>query len=216
MSGKSRQTLTEEIANSISHGIGTLLAISGLAVLVSLAAIHGTARHIISCGIFGAALVLCYLTSTLYHGIVLPKVKRRLRVLDHTAIYLLIAGTYTPFMLVSLRGPWGWSLFGLVWGLALVGITLKLTIFNKLGRLSIVLYLLMGWIVVLAFKPLLTALEPGGIYLLLGGGLTYSGGVIFYRWKKLPYHHMIWHLFVMLGSFLHFLAVLYYVIPTGV
>ena len=205
----------EEIANSITHGIGVLLSIGGLAVLVGFASLRGDAWHIATCSIFGSTLILLYAASTLYHSIPLPSIKGILRMIDHSAIYLLIAGTYTPFMLVNLRGPWGWSLFGIIWGIAMVGILLKTTSFGRLPGISLGLYLAMGWIVVIAIKPMLAVLDPGGLGLLLLGGLAYSGGTIFYAWDKLPYNHAIWHLFVMAGSCLHFFAILLYVIPSA-
>ncbi len=203
----------EEIANSVTHGIGVLLAILGLVMLVVFASLHGNAWHIVSCSIFGGTLLLLYLSSTLYHSIPSPKIKRLLRVFDHSAIYLLIAGTYTPFTLVNLRGPWGWSLFGIVWGIALLGIILKLTPYAQLRGVSTTLYLIMGWTVIIAIKPMLAVLAPTGFTLLLLGGLAYTFGVIFYAWKRLPYGHAIWHLFVLAGSCCHFFAVFYYVIP---
>ncbi|MCK4621538.1 MAG: hemolysin III family protein [Desulfuromonadales bacterium] len=216
MNGRSqvaRYSFGEEIANSLTHGVGVLLSIGGLAVLVGFASLHGNAWHITSCSIFGSTLILLYTASTLYHGIPRPEVKRVLRVIDHSAIYLLIAGTYTPFTLVNLRGPWGWSLFGAIWGLALVGIILKTTMLGKISGISTIIYLIMGWVVVIAAKPMFSAIDSGGLLLLLLGGLAYSSGIIFYAWKKLPYHHAIWHLFVMAGSLLHFFAILFYVIP---
>ncbi len=203
----------EEIANSVTHGIGVLLAILGLVMLVVFASLHGNAWHIVSCSIFGGTLLLLYLSSTLYHSIPSPKIKRLLRVFDHSAIYLLIAGTYTPFTLVNLRGPWGWSLFGIVWGIALLGIILKMTPYAQLRGVSTTLYLIMGWTVIIAIKPMLAVLAPTGFTLLLLGGLAYTFGVIFYAWKRLPYGHAIWHLFVLAGSCCHFFAVFYYVIP---
>ncbi|MFK5926694.1 MAG: hemolysin III family protein [Desulfuromusa sp.] len=204
----------EEIANSITHGVGALLSIGGLAILVGFASLHGNAWHIASCSIFGSTLILLYVASTLYHSIPLPNIKGILRQIDHSAIYLLIAGTYTPFMLVNLRGPWGWSLFGTIWGIALIGIILKTTAFGRRPGMSLSFYLAMSWIVVIAIKPLLAVLDKGGLELLLLGGLAYTGGVIFYAWKKLPYSHAIWHLFVMAGSCFHFFAILFYVIPS--
>lgn len=203
----------EEIANSITHGIGALLSIGGLAVLVGFASLRGDVWHIASCSIFGSTLILLYVASTLYHSIPSPKIKEILRSVDHSAIYLLIAGTYTPFMLVNLRGPWGWSLFGTIWGIALLGIVLKTTSFGRLPGISLGFYLAMGWIVVIAIKPMLAVLDKGGLELLLFGGLTYTTGIIFYAWKKLPYSHAIWHLFVLAGSCFHFFAILFYVIP---
>jgi hemolysin III len=209
----SEYTRREEIANSITHGIGALLSIAGLAVLVGFSTTRGDAWHIVSCSIYGTTLILLYLASTLYHSIPIPRLKSFLRTIDHSAIYLLIAGTYTPFMLVNLRGPWGWSLFGTIWGIALLGIILKTTSFGRLPGISLGFYLAMGWIVVIAIKPLLAVLDKGGLELLILGGLAYTGGVIFYVWEKLPYSHAIWHLFVMAGSAFHFFAILFYVIP---
>lgn len=208
-----RYSVREEIANSVTHGIGVLFSLVGLVVLLVMARNSGNVWHLVTCSIFGATLLLSYLTSTLYHSIPGPRIKEMLRRLDHSAIFLLIAGTYTPFMLVNLRGPWGWSLFGAVWGLAVAGILLKTLAFSSFRRLSVVLYLLMGWIVVIAIKPLVATLASGGWQLLLYGGLAYTAGVIFYGWKTLPYNHAVWHLFVLAGSSLHFFAVLFYVIP---
>lgn len=210
-----RYSPAEEIANSITHGVGLLLAIGGLATLTAFAALRGTAWHVVGCSIFGATLVFSYLTSTLYHSLPTIRGKSVLRVLDHCAIFLLIAGTYTPFMLVNLRGPWGWSLFGVVWGIATLGIVFKVTMLRRWTAVSVALYVAMGWVVVVATKPLLAAVAPGGLLLLLFGGLAYTGGVIFYVWRRIPYHHAIWHLFVLAGSVLHFFAVLFYVIPLG-
>jgi len=206
-------TRGEELANSLTHGVGALLAIGGLAWLVTLAAIRGDAWHVVACSIYGAAMVVLYTASTLYHAIPAPRVKRALQVFDHASIYLLIAGTYTPFTLVSLRGPWGWSLFGTVWGLALFGIVLEIAVPGRWRALSLVLYVAMGWVVVVAVKPLLTALPTGGLALLVLGGLAYTGGLGFYAWRRLPYGHAVWHLFVLAGTVLHFVAVLRYVVP---
>ncbi len=208
-----RYSPAEEMANSITHGVGLLLAIGGLATLVAFAALRGTSWHVVGCSIFGATLVFSYLTSTLYHSWPTVRVKSVLRVFDHCAIFLLIAGTYTPFMLVNLRGPWGWTLFGIVWGIATLGIVFKVTMLRKWTVLSVVLYVAMGWVVVVATKPLLSTVAPGGLVLLLLGGLAYTGGVVFYAWRRMPYHHAIWHLFVLAGSVFHFFAVLFYVIP---
>ena len=205
----------EEIANSVTHGIGALLSIGGLAVLVGFASLYGNAWHITSCSIYGSTMILLYVASTLYHGIPIPSIKGILRQIDHSAIYLLIAGTYTPFMLVNLRGSWGWSLFGIVWGIAVLGIVLKATSYGRLPGISLALYLAMGWIVVIAIKPMFAAIDQGGLLLLLLGGVAYTGGVVFYVWKKLPYSHAIWHLFVMAGSCFHFFAILLYVIPSS-
>lgn len=208
-----RYTVREEITNSITHGIGMLLSIAGLVLLATLACRYGDAWHIVSCSIFGTTLILLYTASTLYHSIPHPRAKEILRIIDHSAIFLLIAGTYTPFTLVNLRGHWGWSLFGVIWGLALLGIIFQLTPLRRSKVLSLVLYIGMGWAVVVAAKPLLASVAPQGLLLLAAGGLAYTLGVVFYVWRKLPHHHAIWHIFVLSGSILHFFAVLFYVIP---
>jgi hemolysin III len=206
-------SLGEDIANGITHGIGVVLAISGLAVLITFASIYGNGWHIVSCSIFGATLVFSYTASTLYHSIQLPKAKRVFRVLDHSAIFLLIAGTYTPFTLVNLRGPWGWSLFGVIWGLAVLGILLQTTMPHKWAIFSVGFYVAMGWAVLVAIKPMLSVVEIGGLVLLLLGGMAYTAGIVFYVWRRMPYNHAIWHVFVLAGSVLHFFAILFYVIP---
>ncbi len=208
-----QRSLHEEMANVITHGIGIIFAVSGLSIMMIIAAIHGNIWHISSGAIFGLTLTLLYTTSTLYHRSQTPKTKTLLQRMDHTAIFLLIAGTYTPFTLVSLRGPWGWSLFGVIWGLALVGIILALLPGKRWRVASMVLYISMGWLVIIAIKPLLTAVAPGGLFLLLLGGLFYTSGVLFYGWLSLPYHHAIWHIFVLMGSGLHYFAILFYVMP---
>ncbi len=207
-----RYTLGEEIANSVIHGVGGLLAIGGLAVLTTFAALQGSAWHVVACSVYGATLVVLYTASTLYHSIRPPRAKAVLRVIDHSAIFLLIAGTYTPFTLVNLRGPWGWSLFGVVWGLAALGIVFQLGMLRR-PVASVLLYVGMGWTVLIAIKPLLGAIPSGGLALLVSGGLAYTAGIAFYAWRWLPYHHAVWHLFVLAGSALHFFAILFYVIP---
>jgi hemolysin III len=208
-----RYSLGEEIAASVIHGLGIVLSIAGLGILTAFASVRGNAWHITSCSIFGATLVILYATSTLYHAIPHRRAKAALRVLDHSAIFLLIAGTYTPFSLVSLRGSWGWSLFGIVWGIAVLGIIFKVTMLRRWTKVSVALYLVLGWVALVAMRPLLEALQPGGLALLLAGGGAYSLGVLFYAWRSLPYHHAIWHAFVLAGSVLHFFAVLLFVIP---
>lgn len=203
----------EEIAHAVIHGLGVLLSIGGLVLMVTFSALYGDAWHIVSTSIFGTTLILLYTASTLYHAIPNPEAKEVLRRLDHAAIYLLIAGTYTPFTLVSLPGNWGWPLFGLVWSIAIVGMALELAGNSRFKRLSLSLYLSLGWVIVIAANPMLKSVETGGLLLLLAGGLSYSFGVIFYVWKTLPYHHALWHLFVLAGSALHFFAVFFYVIP---
>jgi hemolysin III len=210
-----RYSLGEEIANSVSHGVGALLAIGGLAVLTTLAALRGNAWHIVGCSVFGASLVLLYTASTLYHGIRHPRAKKILRAIDHSAIFLLIAGTYTPFTLVNIRGPWGWSLFGVIWGLAALGIALQMGVLRRGAAASVLLYVGMGWTVMVAIKPLLDTVTAGGFLLLLAGGVAYTAGIVFYAWRRLPYHHAVWHGFVLMGSAFHFFAVLICVVPAA-
>jgi hemolysin III len=202
-----------ELANSIIHGIAALLSAAGLTVMVVFAALNGDAWHIVSCSIYGATMVLLYTASTLYHSFQRPRVKEVFHVIDHAAIYLLIAGTYTPFMLVTLRGPWGWSIFGSIWGLTALGIGLKIFFTGRFRLVSTGIYLLMGWLVVIAIKPLLGALPRPAILLLLTGGLLYTLGVIFYICRRIPFHHAIWHAFVFAASAFHFFAIMLYVIP---
>ncbi len=211
--GIPHDSLREEMASSIIHGVGTLLAVAGLAVLTAFAILRGSAWHVVGCSTFGLTLVLLYTSSTLYHGISRPRAKAVFSALDHSAIFLLIAGTYTPFCLVNLRGPWGWSLLGVVWGLAILGIVLRVALRRRPAAAFLGLYLGMGWCVVVAVKPLLAAVSPGGLNLLVSGGLVYTAGVAFYAWPRLPYHHAIWHGFVLVGSVLHYFAVLFYVVP---
>ena len=209
----SRYTLGEEIANSIISGIASGLAVAALVVMVVRTALRGDGWHVTGCAIFGASLLLSNLSSTLYHAIAPPRAKRVFRVFDHLAIYFLIAGTYMPFVLVSLRGAWGWTLCGIVWGLAALGLAIKLTPLARVRGLSTGSYLAMGWTVLIAIKPVLAHVPLGGVWLLLEGGLCYTAGVIFYAWKRLPFSHAIWHLFVLAGNAFHVFAVLYYVIP---
>ncbi len=206
-------TVAEEISHAVSHGIGAALAIAGLAGLVAIAARHGDAWHLVSSAVFGTTLVLLYSASTLYHAIPGERAKRVFRILDHSAIYLLIAGTYTPFTLGPLRGPWGWALFGVVWTGAVAGVVFKIVALGRAPILSVVLYAAMGWSVVFAFGPLVRALAPGGLVLLFAGGLCYTLGLVFYAWERLRFHHFVWHLFVLAGSILHYFAVLLFVLP---
>ena len=208
-------SMAEEIAHSIIHGIGLVLAFVGLGILIEHAAVFGSVRHVVSCGIYGATLILLYTSSTLYHSIQNQHAKSVLRVLDHSSIYLLIAGSYTPFTLVNLRGVWGWSLFGFVWVLAMFGIVLQLTPLRRLSYLRLILYLTMGWAVVVAIKQLAASIPANALALLVAGGVAYTAGVIFYLWKRLPYHHAIWHVFVLSGSILQFFAVLLSVKSSG-
>ena len=211
--GKTKYSTAEEIANSITHGIGIVLAVAGLGVLTAFAGKLGNAWHVVGCSIYAATMILLFTASTLYHAIPMPRAKSVLQVLDHSAIYLLIAGTYTPFTLVNLRGPWGWTLFGVVWGMALIGILLEVLPGRRRTGISLALYVIMGWCVIAAGRTLLATVAPGGLILLILGGITYTAGIGFYAWHRLPYHHAIWHGFVLVGAMLHFLAILFYVIP---
>jgi hemolysin III len=205
---------TEEIANAVTHGVGAGIFAAGATVLVTLAALRGDARHVVACSVYAVTLVLFYSVSTLYHAFRGPRLKRVFRILDHAAIYLLIAGTYTPFVLVTLRGAWGWSLFGLVWGLAVLGIVFKSLWTGRLPILSTALYVVMGWCIVVAWKPLVAALPPGGVAWLVAGGLVYSAGVAFYALdRRFRWAHPVWHVFVLAASACHFVAVLLYVVP---
>lgn len=206
-------TRKEEIANAVTHGIGALLSLSALAVLVVFAALNGDARHVVSFTIFGVTMLLLYVSSTLVHSFPEGKVKDLFEIFDHASIYLFIAGTYTPFTLVVLRGALGWTLFGVVWGIALAGVVFKAFFTKKFLFTSTLLYIAMGWIVIIAWKPLTAALSPEGLWLLVAGGVAYTIGTVFYVWRGFPFHHMVWHLFVLAGSVLHFFAVLFYVLP---
>lgn len=206
IAGHRPQSLGEEIANSVSHGVGFVAALAALPVLLLGASRHG-ATAVVAAGVFGATMALLYLTSALYHALGPGRAKRVFRVLDHGAIYLLIAGTYTPFTLGALRGPWGWTLFGVVWGLAGVGIVLKARGGIRFPRLSTALYLGMGWLVVVAAQPLLQRVPAWGLFWLAAGGIAYTVGVGFYAAGRLRYGHFIWHLFVLAGSLCHFVAV---------
>ena len=205
--------IKEETINALTHGLGALFSLAGLVILVVLASRRGDAWHIVSCSIYGVTLVLLFSSSTLYHGCRSERAKHICHIIDHASIYLLIAGTYTPFVLVTLRGAWGWSLFGVVWGLALAGIVFQVFFVNRFRALQVVIYLLMGWLVVVAAKPLLARLPRPGLLWLLAGGLSYSFGVMFYIWKKMPYHHAVWHMFVLAGAMSHYFAILFYVLP---
>ncbi|HRY83317.1 MAG TPA: hemolysin III family protein [Candidatus Cloacimonadota bacterium] len=202
------QSLGEEIANSITHGTGVGLSIAALVILVVFAAKQSDAFKVVSFSIYGASMIMLYLSSTLYHAFPQPMVKRFFRILDHSSIFILIAGTYTPVMLGTIRGGWGWTFFGLVWALAILGINLKIFALGKLKILSTLIYLAMGWMVLIAIYPIRQATNNVFLIWLAIGGLCYTLGVVFYAWKKLPYHHSIWHLFVLGGSICHFFGML--------
>ncbi len=201
-----------ERLNAWTHLVGTMLSISGASILITLAALMGDPWKIVSVSIFGATLILLYSASTLYHS-VRGRAKTILRKLDHLSIYLLIAGTYTPFCLVTLRGVWGWTLFGIVWGLALIGMLQEIRPRSEARILSLVIYAVMGWVIVIATGPLLDHLETTGLVLLAAGGLLYTGGIVFYAFDdRFRHWHGIWHLFVIGGSLLHYLTIALYVI----
>ena len=204
------QSSGEEIANTVSHGLGFLAAVATIPILV-IAALNDGAAAVVGAAIFGATTALLYLASTLYHALAPNRAKRVFRIIDHAAIYLLIAGTYTPFTLGVLRGPWGWTLFGLVWGLAVIGIFLKAVRGVRYPRLSTIVYLAMGWLVLVALKPLVNNVPAWGLFWLVAGGVAYTAGVAFYAADhRLRYSHFVWHLFVLAGTACHFVAVLRY------
>jgi hemolysin III len=207
-----QQTLGEEIANSITHGIGAAVSIVAVVILVVFAGRHGDMWRIVSFSIYGFTLFFLYLASTLYHSFTNQRVKHFFRILDHISIFLLIAGTYTPVTLISMRGPWGWTIFGLVWTMAVSGIIAKIFLIGKFKIVSVLLYVIMGWLVVIAIKPMLQMVPKGLIIWLFAGGLSYTLGIIFYAFKQVPYFHFIWHLFVLGGSVTHFLGLSLYLL----
>ena len=200
----------EDLANSFSHGVGLICAVAATPILIIGAVNRGGAAGVVGSSVFGATMVLLYLSSTWYHAVPEGRLKDRLHKFDHAAIYLLIAGTYTPFTLGVLGGAWGWTLFGIVWGAAAIGVCEKLISGIRYPRLSTALYLIMGWSVVIVIRPLVLNMPPQGVGWLVAGGLSYTAGVVFYIARHLPYHHLIWHLFVLAGSTCHFFAVLWY------
>lgn len=197
----------EEIVNSITHGIGALLSIAALVVLIMVAANQEDPMHLISYSIYGSTLILMYLSSTLYHSFSNPRMKNLFARFDHVSIFLLIAGTYTPILLTNIRGVWGWSLFGTIWGIALAGAVIRAIYLTRFRKLMVVVYLLMGWLFIVAGKQIYLNLPSASLTFLVLGGVAYSVGVIFYMWRNLPYGHGIWHLFVLAGSVLHFFAI---------
>ena len=203
----------EELANSITHGVGLALSLLAAPVLIVSAAGTADRWRIVAASIYGATLVLMYLASTVYHAVRTGRAKAVLQRIDHAAIYLLIAGTYTPFLLITMRGTWGWALFAVVWVLAITGVVLKSVFGARLPTLSTALYLAMGWMIVLAIRPLSHAVDPAGLRWIAVGGALYTGGVVFYVWERIRFGHAVWHLFVIGGSMAHFAAVLWYAIP---
>ncbi len=215
LKAKRIQSREEEILNALTHALGAALGLAGLIYLVTAAVMTGDPWKILSFSVFGITLVILYTMSTLYHFAKNERIKNFLHILDHASIYLLIAGTYTPIALVTMRGVWGWSIFGVIWGLALTGITAKIFYTGRFNGLSTALYLAMGWLIVIAIKPLLTQMPMEGLYWFLAGGISYSLGTIFYSWKSLPYHHAVWHLFVLGGSAFHFFGVYFNILPVS-
>jgi hemolysin III len=206
-------TLGEEIANSVTHGVGALLSLIGTAILLYRAARNGTTLHVVSFAVYGSCLFLLHLSSTLYHALRPPRAKRVFRVFDHCSIYLLIAGTYTPFLLLSLWGRWGLTLLIAIWTLAIAGIVFKSLFIGRLQRASVLLYVLMGWMIVVAAREAWVRVPHAAIGFVAAGGLLYTLGVAFYAWKALPYNHAVWHLFVLGGSVCHYAAILLYLMP---
>ena len=213
MSEGKAYTIKEEVAHALTHGIGAALSIVALVLMLVWAAAYGDAWHVVAASIYGASLILLYTASTLYHAFPWPRIKAVFQQLDHAAIYILIAGTYTPFALINLRDAWGWTLLSVAWGIALLGVFLELGVKKRIKWLSLSLYLGMGWMALIAIKPMIDNVDSGGLMLLVAGGLAYTFGVIFYVWKSLPYHHAIWHLFVLAGSVFHFFSIFYFVLP---
>lgn len=204
---------TEEKINVITHAIGLVLSILALVLLVVYASLYGDAWHIISFSIYGASLILLYAASTFYHYVQNPKLRYKLNIFDHAAIYVLIAGTYTPFTLVVLNGWIGWTIFGISWGLAIIGVILKLFYIGKYDKISTAAYVFMGWLIIFALEPLISNFPFEGLIWLLSGGIAYTIGAVLYSIRKLKYNHAIFHIFVLLGSFSHFIAVFYYILP---
>lgn len=211
-----QENLGETIANSVTHGVGVALSIAGTALILTIATLRGGARDIVSASIYGATLVLLYVASTLYHALPGPRVRHVFRILDHSSIYLLIAGTYTPFTLVSLRGGFGWSLFGIIWGLAIGGVVFKSLWVDRLPGLSTTIYVLMGWLALVGIQPLYHSVSGPGFLWLVAGGVCYTGGVAFFCANRMRYAHAVWHVFVLAGSACHYCAVYFYVLPHGV
>ncbi|WP_449283937.1 PAQR family membrane homeostasis protein TrhA [Luteimonas yanweni] len=198
----------EELASALTHGLGATAALAGGAVLITLAALYGNGWQLGAAIVFGVSLLLLYIASTLYHSFQNPVLKGRLKVFDHCAIYVLIAGTYTPFTLIGLRGPWGWGLFAAIWTLALTGVVFKLFYTGRFKRLSTLVYVAMGWLVLVAIKPVLAALDAWTFGWLVAGGVFYTLGTVFYHRESLPFSHAIWHLFCIAGSVCHYVAVM--------
>ena len=207
-----RYTLGEEIFSSVTHGVGSLLSVAGTVVLIVFAAIYSDAWSVVGCAVFGASLIILYCMSTLYHAITNPRAKSFFRIMDHNTIFFLIAGTYTPITISILRGTIGWVMFGIVWGAAVIGIVLNSIDLEKFRKPSVVCYIAMGWVIIIAIRPLLRVMNAWSLWLLVGGGVFYTVGVIFYAIKKVKYFHSVWHIFTVAGSVCHYFSVLFAVI----
>ncbi|MGF9891015.1 hemolysin III family protein [Priestia megaterium] len=205
-------TKGEEIANSISHGIGALLSIAALVLLIVYSSLYGTPWHIVSFTIFGSTMLLLYISSTMVHSLPQGKGKDIFEILDHSSIYFFIAGTYTPFLLIAVKDTLGWTLLGIVWGVAIAGTIFKVFFVKKFLYTSTALYILMGWMIVFAWNPLTDTIQREGIYYLVAGGIAYTVGAVFYVWRS-RFNHLIWHIFVIVGSLLHFFCIFLYVLP---
>jgi len=211
-----RYSNSEEIINAVTHGLGVVLGIVVLAILVTGSALAGETGKVLSFAVYGGSIIALFAASTLYHGIRKPAWKSGLQRLDHSAIFLLIAGTYTPFCIVALKGAWGWTLFGIQWGLAALGIALTLLQVPAFKKLEVVFYIAMGWMALIAVKPLIEVVPFGMSVWIVAGGVAYTAGVVFYKWKKLPFNHAVWHLFVLAGAGLHFVGILLYLAPPSI
>ncbi len=210
---KDLYSVGEEIANALTHGIGALLGVAALTLMIVMSVKYSDTARVISSLIYGSSLILLYLASTLYHSIQSPRAKRIFQLLDHCAIYILIAGTYTPFMLISLKGTWGYSLLIAIWSLAIFGIVFKVIFHDRYAKVSLFTYLAMGWLCILVGGEMLSKIPTGGLLFLLAGGLAYTFGTIFFVLDRIPFNHAIWHLFVLAGSVCHFFAIYQYVLP---
>lgn len=215
MEGLKHYSPLEEKTNIISHAFGLVFSVAALVLMLIRASMHGNGWHIVSVSIFGASLIALYAASTLYHSATDLKLRSRLRIIDHATIYVLIAGTYTPFTLITLNGSTGWIIFGASWTMAIIGITLKVFFTGKYDVISTLMYVFMGWIIVFVITPLINSLSAEGLFWLFAGGVAYTTGAVLYSIKKIKFNHAIFHMFVLLGSFCHFVSVYFYVLPTG-
>lgn len=206
-------TVKEEIINSITHGLGAVLGVAGTVIAIIWAALYGNAYSVVSASIYGAMLIILYTMSTLYHAFTNETAKKVFRIFDHCSIFLLIAGTYTPFTLITLNGPLGWTIFGIIWGLAILGIVLNAVSLEKFKVFSMICYIAMGWLIIIAMKPVVAALGTKPVLLLLFGGISYTVGAVFYALTRIRYMHGVWHVFVLAGSVLHYFCILFYVLP---